>query len=176
MNVFDLLEKDHEAAKRLLARLEATTERATKTREEGFAQLRTALDMHARLEERFFYPELKEAAATRDMTLEALEEHRIVKRLLSEIDGTATDSDEWSAKLKVLKDNVEHHIEEEEGALFPKARKVLGAEEADRIGTEMEAARESPIVLAVSAVSDTAERLVERAGRVIEKARSLLSG
>jgi len=60
--------------------------------------------------------------------LEGYEEHAVVKQLLSELDELSKDDETWGAKLKVLQENVEHHVEEEEGEMFPSARKVLSAE------------------------------------------------
>ena len=87
------------------------------------------------------YPVLKEVAETRDITFEAFEEQRIVKELLKELSSTSKDSEEWTAKMSVLRENVEHHVEEEEGEMFKKARKVLTNEEAEELGARMEAAK-----------------------------------
>jgi len=64
-----------------------------------------------------------------------------VKELLKELASTPKDTEEWTAKLTVLKENVEHHVEEEEGEMFKKARKVLTDEEAEELGSRMEAAK-----------------------------------
>ncbi len=141
MNAFTLLKADHKKVAGLLEKLDATTERGVKTREELFGQLKTELDVHARIEETIFYPALKDAEETRDITLEAFEEHKIVKQLLGELDGMSKDQEEWTAKFTVLKENIEHHVEEEEGEMFPKARKVLGEEEAETLGTRLEEAK-----------------------------------
>jgi hemerythrin-like domain-containing protein len=141
MNAFTLLKADHKKVAGILEKLDSTTERGVKTREELFAQLKTELDVHARIEETIFYPALEEAKETRDITLEAFEEHRLVKQLLGELDTMGKGEEQWTAKFTVLKENVEHHVEEEEGEMFPKARKVLGDEQAEVLGTRMEAAK-----------------------------------
>lgn len=141
MNAFTLLKADHKKVAGLLEKIDATTERGVKTREELFGQLKTELDVHARVEETIFYPKLEEADETRDITLEALEEHRLVKQLLGELDDMGKDQEQWTAKFTVLKENVEHHVEEEEGDMFPKARKVLSEEQAEELGTRMEEAK-----------------------------------
>lgn len=141
MNAFTLLKADHKKVAGLLEKIDATTERGVKTREELFGQLKTELDVHARVEETIFYPTLKEADETRDITLEAFEEHRLVKQLLGELDEMGKDQEQWTAKFTVLKENVEHHVEEEEGEMFPKARKVLSEEQAEELGTRMEEAK-----------------------------------
>jgi hemerythrin-like domain-containing protein len=140
MNAFTLLKADHKKVAGILEKLDSTTERGVKTREELFTQLKTELDVHTRIEETIFYPALAEADETRDITLEAFEEHRLVKQLLSELESMPKDDEQWTAKFTVLKENVEHHVEEEEGEMFAKARKVLG-EEAETLGTRMEKAK-----------------------------------
>lgn len=121
--------------------MEPTTERALKTREELFTKLKGELDVHAAVEEQILYPALKDAAETRDITLEAFEEHHVVKQLLEELGSTPKDTEQWKAKLTVLKESVEHHVEEEEGEMFKKARKVLTDDEAESLGDRMEAAK-----------------------------------
>ena len=141
MNAFTLLKEDHQKVAGILEKIDATTERGVKTREELFTQLKTELDIHAEIEETIFYPALEKHEETRDITLEGIEEHRIVKELLAELDAMAKDDEVWTAKMTVLKENVEHHVEEEEGEMFPKARKALTAEEIENLGTRMEAAK-----------------------------------
>ena len=141
MNAFTLLKSDHEKVAGILAKLEGTTERALKTREELFTQLKSELDVHTRIEETIFYPVLEKAEESRDITLEAFEEHRIVKQLLAELEASAKDDEVWTAKFTVLKENIEHHVEEEEGEMFKKARKVLSEEEIETLGTRMEKAK-----------------------------------
>jgi hemerythrin-like domain-containing protein len=142
MNAFTLLKADHKKVAELLEKLDSTTERGVKTREELFTKLKSELDVHARIEETIFYPALEKADETRDITLEAFEEHRLVKQLLNELQSLGKDEEEWTAKFTVLKENVEHHVEEEEGEMFTKARKVLSEEDADALGTRMEKAKE----------------------------------
>ena len=141
MNAFTLLKEDHERVAAIFEKLEPTTERAIKTREELFARLKTELEAHTQLEEQIFYPALKEEEETRDITLESIEEHRVVKALLKEMEGMQVDSEQWTAKLAVLKENVEHHVEEEEGEMFPKARKALPKEKLEALGGRLEAAK-----------------------------------
>lgn len=141
MDAFKLLKKDHEKVAAIMDKIEGTTERALKTREELFTQLKTELDIHAKIEETILYPVLEKAEESRDITLEAFEEHRLVKQLLRELEAEAKDDERWTAKFTVLKENVEHHVEEEEGELFKKARKVLSEEEIEELGTRMEKAK-----------------------------------
>ena len=142
MNAFTLLKEDHKKVSGLFGQLTETTERASKTRDELFTKLKSELDVHTRIEEEIFYPVLKEADETRDITLEAFEEHRVVKTLLKELDVAEKGTEQWTAKLTVLKENVEHHVEEEEGDMFKKARKVLSDEQVEDLGDRMAAAKQ----------------------------------
>ena len=141
MDAFELLKKDHKKVAGIFEKLEPTTERGVKTREELFAQLKNELDVHTRIEEKIFYPAIREAKETHDITLEAFEEHNVVKQLLAELDALPKDDETWGAKFTVLKENVEHHVEEEEGEMFKGARKVLSQEEIEALGERMEAAK-----------------------------------
>ena len=141
MNAFTLLKADHKKVAGILEKIDATTERGIKTREELFAQLKNELDIHAHIEETVLYPALEEADETRDITLEAYEEHALVKQLLGELETLDKSEETWTAKFTVLKENIEHHVEEEEGEMFKKARKVLSEEEAEELGAKLEAAK-----------------------------------
>ena len=142
MNAFALLKADHEKVAGILGTIEETTERAVKGRDELFARLKEELDLHARVEEEIFYPALEEDEETREITLEAYEEHRLVKQLLSELEAEPKDTEEWTAKFTVLKENIEHHVEEEEGEMFKKARQVLSEQEIETLGARLQAAKQ----------------------------------
>ena len=129
MDPFKLLKKDHETVSELFKKIEAT---AGKAKLRIFKQLKSELDLHAHIEETILYPALEKPKATRDLTLEAYEEHKVIKDLLSELAGAKSPSDEWQAKLTVLQENVEHHVKEEENDLFDKANDVLTSDEAER--------------------------------------------
>ena len=150
MNAFNLLKTDHEKVAGILASIEETTERAVKGRDELFARLKEELDLHAKIEEEIFYPALEESEETREVTLEAYEEHRLVKRLLTELEAEPKDTEEWTAKFTVLKENIEHHVEEEEGEMFKKARKVLSEEEIDTLGNRLQEAKKQNRAAAAS--------------------------
>ena len=151
MDAIALLKADHEKVDALFSQLEETTERAEKTREELFTKLKQELDLHAHVEEKIFYPAIKEAEETRDITMEAFQEHHVVKVLLRELDAMGVTSETWTAKLKVLKENVEHHVEEEEEEMFPKARTVLSADQLEELGTLIEEEKREQKPLAASA-------------------------
>ncbi|MDQ3133334.1 MAG: hemerythrin domain-containing protein [Acidobacteriota bacterium] len=140
MDVFELLTNDHRKVSAIFEQLEQTSD--VTTRQTLFAQVKQELDLHAYVEETLFYPKLKEAAETREIILEAYEEHQEVKDLLTEMQGLSPDGDEWSDLLQELKESVEHHVDEEENEMFPQAREVLSASEIDQLGTQIEAAKQ----------------------------------
>lgn len=139
LNPFAYLKEDHKKVAVMLSELEDTSERAVKTRAQVFEKLDEALSLHAKVEETIVYPVLEEVKATHDITLESLEEHHVIKTLLKELAATPESDETWAAKLKVLKENVEHHVEEEEGEMFPKAEKALTEEQMTELGEEIEA-------------------------------------
>jgi hemerythrin-like domain-containing protein len=139
MDAFELLEKDHRKVEDIFAQLEPTTERAEKTRMELFAKLKHELDVHAHVEETILYPVLKQVSETRDITFEGYEEHNVAKQLLTDMEAMDVSSEVWTAKLKVLQESIEHHVEEEEGEMFKEARSALSQEEIDELGAKIEA-------------------------------------
>lgn len=136
MNAIDLLEQQHKEVDQLFKKAEKTQQAHEK--EFLFAQVADALAMHATIEEKIFYPAVK-ASDTADILLEAVEEHLEVKRIIADmLDLPATDST-FDAKLKVLQENVDHHVEEERSDLFPKVKKLMNAEQLEALGQEMTA-------------------------------------
>ncbi|MCV0403581.1 MAG: hemerythrin domain-containing protein [Chloroflexi bacterium] len=138
MNAIDLLKADHDKVKKMLAEGEETTERAEKTRTELFADLKAEMLIHERIEEKIFYPALKEHPKARDIALEGYEEHHVVDEIMGELEAVPVTDETWSAKFKVMKENIEHHIEEEEGEMFKQARSIFSTEELEELGSRME--------------------------------------
>jgi hemerythrin superfamily protein len=138
VNALDLLKEDHVKAKKLMTELAETTERAVKTRERTWATLLKDLTIHENIEEEIFYPALHEHEKLKDIVLEALEEHHLVDDIVEQLKGTPFDDQHWAAKFKVTKENVEHHIEEEEGPMFKAVRQAFSTAELEELGTRME--------------------------------------
>ena len=138
MDALKLLKDDHEKMRKLLTELESTTERGVKTREELFATIKGELTVHEIIEEEIFYPALKEHPKAKDIVLEGYEEHHVVDVVMAELEDLPVDDESWGAKAKVMKENVEHHMEEEEGEMFQKARQVFDKDELEELGTRME--------------------------------------
>jgi hemerythrin-like domain-containing protein len=142
MDAVQLLREDHAKVKKILEDLDSTTERGVKTREELFTKVKRALEVHESIEEEIFYPALKEHPKARDIVLEGYEEHHVVDLVMAEILDLPYDDETWGAKCTVMKENVEHHIEEEEGEMFKQARQVFSNEELEDLGVRMQARKE----------------------------------
>ena len=136
MDAFELLKADHKKVSALFDELEAATGKAKLS---VFAQIKSELELHTHIEETIFYPALEKREETHDLTLEAYEEHKMVKTLLAKLSRARTANDEWQAQAKVLRENVEHHVDEEENELFDKADEALSDDEIEALGERMEA-------------------------------------
>jgi hemerythrin-like domain-containing protein len=136
MNAFELLKADHKKVAELFDLLETAS---GKRKLDVFRRIKSELEVHTHIEETIFYPVLEKPKETHDLTLEAYEEHKVVKTLLAELAGAKSANDEWQAKAKVLRENVEHHVDEEENELFGKADDVLSDEEIEALGDRMAA-------------------------------------
>jgi hemerythrin HHE cation binding domain-containing protein len=137
MDAISLLEADHVKIKRLLAELADTTERAVKTRGELFATIKGELTLHEVVEEEIFYPELKAHPKAEDIVLEGFQEHHVVDLLMGELESLPVEDQTWGAKAKVMQENIEHHIEEEEGDMFRQARRAFDRGELEDLGRRM---------------------------------------
>lgn len=131
MLIYDILKKDHQVVLDLLKRMEESSENAIKLRMDLLGRFRNELIPHTRAEEKVLYDTLKEINETEDIALEAYEEHHAVELILRELEAIEPSDERWKAKLNVLKENLEHHIEEEEGEMFDYAQQVLAPEEAE---------------------------------------------
>lgn len=132
-----LLEVDHRRFENLLKQGEETTERAVKGRTELLKTLTTELNLHELVEEKILYPALKAHPEARNIVLEGYQEHHIADVLTRELHGLPPGDERWAAKFKVLKESLEHHIQEEEGEMFRTARGIFSREDLLRLGAEM---------------------------------------
>ncbi len=137
MDALSLLKSDHDKVKKMLAEGERTTARAEKTRAKLFDTLRAEMMIHERIEEEIFYPALKEHPKAKEIVLEAYEEHGVVDMVMAEIESVPFDDETWGAKFTVMKENIEHHIEEEEKELFKQARDFFEKRELEDLGQRM---------------------------------------
>jgi hypothetical protein len=135
----EMLERDHRRLEALFKKGEATTTRGTKVRRDILETLTAELVVHERIEEKVLYPALKRHADAREIVLEGYQEHHVADVLVRELQRMPPTDERWGAKLKVLQENIEHHIEEEEGDMFKTARSVLSRAQLDALGRKMEA-------------------------------------
>jgi hemerythrin superfamily protein len=135
MNAIELLETQHRDVDDLFARLEKGSA-SEKARQKMFDDLADLLAIHASIEELHFYPAVK-AAKTEEKVEHSLEEHLGIKRKLSICMATKVSSEKFAARLRELKEEVQHHVSEERSDLFPKVRRILDADQLEAIGQEM---------------------------------------
>ena len=133
MDIFDVLTSDHEKVKKILEQMEQTSPRAAKRRETLLEHLNESLLPHMYAEEQFFYQILLDESSDKEVAYQALEEHKAAKAVLTDLEEAPADDARWSARLKVLKELVEHHIEEEETTVFDLARSLMDEDRATDI-------------------------------------------
>jgi hemerythrin superfamily protein len=146
-DAIELLKQDHREVEALFSEFKKTS--GEKTKEKIALKICTELKIHAIIEEEIFYPAIRGKVEDADLD-EALVEHDGAKMLINEIEASGSKADFFDAKVKVLKEEIEHHIKEEEkqwGSLFSQARKTdvdmdaLGAQMAERKAELQELAR-----------------------------------
>jgi len=134
VNAIDLLKQQHREVERLFKKIEKA---GPEEKEKLFDELADALAVHAAIEEQHFYPATKDAR-TEELLEEAVEEHLSVKRIIADLLEMEPDDAQFDAKMKVLQEQVEHHVEEEEKELFPKVQKLHSKDELEDLGVLME--------------------------------------
>jgi len=137
MNAVELLKEDHDKVDKLFQKVKATPDGDHK---ELFEQIKAELDVHTHIEETIFYPKLKEEGdeELKKITLEGVEEHRQAKMFLKELAALADESEKFDPKLKVLMEDISHHVQEEEGKMFPMVQEQLDEYTLQMLGEEME--------------------------------------
>lgn len=175
MDAITLLRNDHKTVKSLFSKFEKAGPKARSTKRGLVDKMIEDLAVHSAIEEQLFYPAVREAVPEVDaQVLEGLEEHHIMKWTLSELDGMPPDHERFDAKVSVLIEAVRHHIEEEEGEMFPKVRQALGRKRLAELGDQMEQAKKlaptlphprAPDTPPGNIVAGTAAGIVDRARR-----------
>jgi len=173
--IFDVLRRDHRRIVQLMNEVEETSDNALQTREDLFKRLRDQLDFHSRAEESVFYSRLKNIAPTNHRVLKSMEEHHVVTLLLGELDLMPKNHERWLAKFGVLREGVQHHVEQEEDGLFAEAERLLSEEQTHKLASEMivqeeawlELERRSPMAAGVvRGMTQVAERLPFGSGMI----------
>jgi hemerythrin superfamily protein len=139
-----LLKRDHATVKKLFEKEEKLTKQDSQKKQDISNQIRAALEVHATIEEEIFYPAVKKARSenVKDEVREAYEEHNQIKTLLAQISSITSADETYDMKIKLLKEDVEHHVKEEEGEMFPDAKKFLGEGRLIELGAKLVSRKE----------------------------------
>jgi hemerythrin-like domain-containing protein len=136
MEATTLLRRQHEQVISKFKQFEKADDEAT--RRKLFIEIADALAAHTTIEEKLFYPTAYRGEDLHDLLRESVEEHLSAKRLISDLLMMEVTDEQFSAKVKVLRDIIEHHVEEEHDDIFPKVKKMLSRGELTSLGEEME--------------------------------------
>ena len=141
MNAIELLKKDHRVVDELFEQVESSDAAAAT---ELFMEIKAELEAHAHIEESIFYPALQEDGdeALVELTSEALQEHSQMKVFLGELDAVQSDSDKFEPLLIKLIEDVRHHVEEEEGEMFPMVTEQFEDDALETLGLQMQAEKD----------------------------------
>jgi hemerythrin-like domain-containing protein len=144
MDAISVLKDDHRAVEELFVKFEGLGPNAKVTKARTVDKITELLSIHAAIEEMVFYPAVrKEVDDTTSEVLESIEEHHVVKILLTELEHLPVEDERYDAKVTVLIENTRHHVEEEETDLFPQVRKALPRKRLVEIGEALTAAKKS---------------------------------
>lgn len=177
MDAITLLKADHKTVEALFKRFEKAGDRAYAEKRAVVDRIIEELSVHAAVEEQLFYPVTRATVPeTEDIALDSLEEHHIVKWVLSELEKMSPEDERFDAKVTVLMENVRHHVEEEESEYFPMVRDELGRNALSDLGDAMESAKRiapthphprSPDTPPGNLVVGTAAGVVDRVGDTV---------
>lgn len=139
-----LLKTEHATVKKMFEKEGKLTEQDNEKKASLFNQIKAALEVHAAIEEEIFYPAVKKARSehVKDEVREAYEEHKQIKSLLAQVSSITPADESYDMKIKVLKEDVEHHVKEEEGEMFPDAKRFLGESRLVELGAQLEARKQ----------------------------------
>jgi hemerythrin superfamily protein len=139
-----LLKTDHATVKKMFEKEGKLTKKDSEKKASLFNQIKAALEVHAAIEEEIFYPAVKKARSehVKDEVREAYEEHKQIKSLLAQVSSITPADETYDMKIKVLKEDVEHHVKEEEGEMFPDAKGFLGESRLVELGAQLEARKQ----------------------------------
>ena len=143
MNIFDTIIEEHKNFRKVATKLEETTSRAIKTRTDLFTSLKDEILAHHEAEEKVLFSELYKHKELKELVLESTEEHNVMDYLIGELESLSVEHENWGPKFKVLKEILEHHLDEEEKGLFPKAKKILDKDTSEKLGKKFKKLDES---------------------------------
>ncbi|HUH90636.1 MAG TPA: hemerythrin domain-containing protein [Lysobacter sp.] len=153
-DILKTLTTEHQTVRALFEEMNATTDRAKKTRASLLERIETSLLSHAKWEEQVFYPEFKKRADRDGLQThaEAVEEHRAVEQtVMPDVHAADVETPEFAGRVKVFAEMVDHHAKEEEKTMFKMARELFSTEERARLDEEYEAWKHSGAAASVMA-------------------------
>jgi len=142
VDAFQILAKDHRVVDQLFERIEKTDNRGANQRGQLYQKLHNELELHTQLEEKFFYPTLKEHNDTKELVSKSLDENSEIKQMLHEIRSLSAEDDQWSEMINELKMAVQHHVRQEEDQIFPAARAKLDEAQINELGRRIQKMKE----------------------------------
>ena len=177
-----LLKEDHQKVKHLFERFEGLGPNASKAKKDIVEKIIEELSVHGAIEEQIFYPVAREVLEDDSMVLEDLEEHHVMKWTLAELNSMRPEDERFDAKVKVLMENVRHHIKEEEDDLFPAIRELLGRKRLQEVGDALKEAKkyaptrphprapdQPPLNVVVGATAAAADKVIDLTKGVVKK-------
>lgn len=135
MDCFTLLKQDHDEVEKMIKQCQQ--QGANKGAIDTFRKIARSLAVHSKLEETLFYPRFENEEELKSLLSDAYKEHDQVDKILAQMASMSPDDEQWEQKLTELKQCIEHHVKDEEKELFPKAKQVLGKDEAQELGDAM---------------------------------------
>lgn len=131
-----MLTADHKKVKQLFSKFDKLKDAGTDDeKSDVVVTICNELKIHTTLEEEIFYPAVRKAIDDADLMDEALVEHAGAKDLIEQLEGADPEDDLYDAKVTVLGEQIDHHVKEEEGDMFPKAKKAKV--DTDALGAKM---------------------------------------
>jgi hemerythrin-like domain-containing protein len=172
MDPIELLKSDHREVEALLNRIADLEEDAAEERGELFEQVKTKLKAHETIEQDIFYPAAKEAGEeAEEIVSHSYVEHHLVDVLIEEIGQLEPDEEEWTAKTHVLKELIQHHVDEEQDELFPAVRKGLEKDQLEQLGEEMQTRKDELLGEPVGVTAEPPAPRVRKAKAPARKAK-----
>ncbi len=135
MDVLELIKADHRLVETLFSEIEKTDD--THKLYDSFNQLYEALNVHAEVEEQVFYPAVRDRQDTEKLVDEAHKEHEEAKQMLEDVSSLSPTSAEFKAKIRELKQTMQHHIQEEENEVFSQVRQCMSDKKLEQLGNQL---------------------------------------
>ena len=156
MDAITLIKKDHQTVEAMFRKLEELGPRAHKARKELADRVVHELVVHAAIEETVLYSRVRaELDGLEDQTLEAIEEHHILKVALATLAATGPNDERLPARCKVVIELVRHHVREEEREYLPQVRNAYSKDELTELGEQLATAKQAvsaqPLLAALEA-------------------------